>query len=204
MPPEIRVTFLKSDDPLLSEVERLFQQMYDDQRGQGLLLHPPPDASGRWLAGIRGALGRLGCLVGAMEGDRLVGFLHAGLHVIPEFLGGGLAGRISHVFLSPGSRRRGVGRRMVEAAVEWLRARGADTVEVQVLSQNLSGLAFWEALGWKVELYQMRKPLRKTGGVEREETVRRPEEGPAGLQDVADVRRDEASPSEQGIRAPAR
>ena len=169
MPPEVRVAFLKSDDPLLPDVERLFQEMYNDQKGRGLVLCPPPDASGRWLAGIRGALGRLGCLVGAIEGDRLVGFLHAGLHVIPEFLGGGLAGRISHVLLSPGSRRRGVGRRMVAAAVEWLRDRGADTVEVQVLSQNLSGLAFWEALGWKVELYQMRRPLRKPGDIERAE-----------------------------------
>lgn len=168
MPPEIRVAFLKGDDPLLPEVERLFRRLYNYQKGRGLILRPPPDASGRWLAGIRGTLGRLGCLVGAVEGDRLVGFLHAGLHVLPEFLGGGLAGRISHVFLSPGSRRRGVGRRMVEAAVEWLRDRGADTVEVQVLAQNLSGLAFWEALGWKVELYQMRRSLRETGGVERE------------------------------------
>jgi GNAT superfamily N-acetyltransferase len=160
MPPEVQVAFLQSDDPLLPDVERLFQQMYDGQKDQGLLLRPPPDASERWLTGIRGALGRLGCLVGAVEGGRLVGFLHAGLHVLPEFLGGGLAGRISHVFLSPEVRRRGVGRRMVEAAVEWLRERGADSVEVQVLSQNLSGLAFWEALGWKMELHQMRRPLR--------------------------------------------
>jgi GNAT superfamily N-acetyltransferase len=106
-----------------------------------------------------------------VEGGRLVGFLHAGLHVLPEFLGGGLAGRISHVFLSPGVRRRGVGRRMVEAAVEWLRDRGADSVEVQVLSQNPSGLAFWEALGWKMELHQMRRPLGKPGDVEGREVA---------------------------------
>ncbi|UCE85139.1 MAG: GNAT family N-acetyltransferase [Deltaproteobacteria bacterium] len=45
-------------------------------------------------------------------------------------------------------RRRGVGRRLVEAALEWLSLRGIARVEVRVASRNPEGQAFWRALGW--------------------------------------------------------
>ena len=45
-------------------------------------------------------------------------------------------------------RRRGIARRLVEAAQAWVRDRGVGRVEIQVASGNREGQAFWRAMGY--------------------------------------------------------
>lgn len=45
-------------------------------------------------------------------------------------------------------RRRGIGRALAAAGVEWARARGVGRLEVRVAHHNVEGQAFWRALGF--------------------------------------------------------
>jgi ribosomal protein S18 acetylase RimI-like enzyme len=57
-------------------------------------------------------------------------------------------GEIDWLFVREGMRRRGAGRQLAEAALVWLRAQGADRVEVHVARGNPAGQAFWSAQGF--------------------------------------------------------
>jgi GNAT superfamily N-acetyltransferase len=55
---------------------------------------------------------------------------------------------ISDLWVEPAARRAGVGRTLVEAALDWIRERDVPRVTVRVLRANQDGQAFWRALGW--------------------------------------------------------
>lgn len=46
------------------------------------------------------------------------------------------------------ARRQGIARRLVDAALAWVRAAGVERIEVQVAALNREGQAFWRALGF--------------------------------------------------------
>ena len=55
---------------------------------------------------------------------------------------------ITDVAVAAAERRRGIGRRLVAAALDWLRVRGVERVEVRVAVRNQEGQGFWRALGF--------------------------------------------------------
>jgi GNAT superfamily N-acetyltransferase len=55
---------------------------------------------------------------------------------------------ITDIAVVASARRRGVGRRLVGAALDWLRLRGIERVEVRVAVRNREGQDFWRALGF--------------------------------------------------------
>lgn len=55
---------------------------------------------------------------------------------------------ITDLGVRPEWRRRGMGRRLVEAAQAWVRDRGVARIEIQVASGNREGQAFWRAMGF--------------------------------------------------------
>ena len=55
---------------------------------------------------------------------------------------------ISDLYVAPSLRRRGCGRALVAAALDWARARGAERVEVRVSPRNPEAQAFWRAAGY--------------------------------------------------------
>jgi ribosomal protein S18 acetylase RimI-like enzyme len=46
------------------------------------------------------------------------------------------------------SRRGGIGRALVSAATQWVKARGVARIEVRVATANREGQAFWRELGF--------------------------------------------------------
>ena len=52
------------------------------------------------------------------------------------------------LYVAPGTRRRGVGRALVDAALAWVREQGVERVELRVVHGNAEGQAFWRALGF--------------------------------------------------------
>jgi ribosomal protein S18 acetylase RimI-like enzyme len=83
--------------------------------------------------------------------DVLVGFDDAG-----EVLGSVMVGHDGHrgwlyyVAARPASRGKGVGRRMVRAAEDWLRQRGIVKVQLLVRETNTSVVSFYAHLGFEV------------------------------------------------------
>jgi len=72
---------------------------------------------------------------------------------------GGLFASIEDLYVRPGDRRRGVGRALLEAAVERCAARGVSYVEVQVEEDEAE--VFYEALGfeWEPGVHVLSKSL---------------------------------------------
>ena len=71
---------------------------------------------------------------GAIEGSVMVGF-------------DGHRGWVYYLAVSPDQRRTGLGRALMAAAEDWLRARGAPKLQLMVREDNAAALDFYEALG---------------------------------------------------------
>lgn len=60
----------------------------------------------------------------------------------------GRRGYISHTAVSPAFQRRGIGKRLVGAALAALREQGIAKVNLVVFARNETGNAFWEKMGF--------------------------------------------------------
>jgi len=72
-----------------------------------------------------------------------------------ETVGGYIAG----AFVHPGARRLKIGRMLVAAAEDWLRAQGVTSAELHVLHVNETARQFWEEVGYEPLTLGMRKKL---------------------------------------------
>ena len=73
-------------------------------------------------------------------------------------------GSFSELVVLPKYRRKGVGERMVEHAVEWFRTQGVLRIEVQVSVINEISTDFWNKLGFSTYLESKYQSILKTGG----------------------------------------
>jgi ribosomal protein S18 acetylase RimI-like enzyme len=62
----------------------------------------------------------------------------------------GHRGTLYYVAVDPACQKRGFGKAMHDAAVDWLRARGVWKVNLMVRSENADVKAFYEKLGYAV------------------------------------------------------
>jgi GNAT superfamily N-acetyltransferase len=85
-------------------------------------------------------------LLVAEEADELVGFTACGASRDED--GEADTGEIRTFFVSPGSWRRGVGRALMQAALEDLRRRGYERCTVWSFAANRQANSFYEALGF--------------------------------------------------------
>lgn len=97
-------------------------------------------------------------LVWEEEGD-LLGFCAAQIEVAPPMVAERARAEITDLFVCEDSRRRGIGRRLVEAVTDWIRERGVRRVEVRVAVRNAEGQAFWRALGYADLVDVLHRPL---------------------------------------------
>jgi ribosomal protein S18 acetylase RimI-like enzyme len=92
-------------------------------------------------AGLRRRLARDRRLfILAWDGERLVGTVIAGWD--------GWRGNLYRLAVSPGSRRRGIARILVEAAETRLGKMGARRITALVLNRNRGARRFWSAAGY--------------------------------------------------------
>ncbi len=62
----------------------------------------------------------------------------------------GRRGYLHHLAVHPASRRRSVGRRLVERCLEALRQAGIRKCNIFLFRQNEEGANFWRSVGWEV------------------------------------------------------
>lgn len=78
--------------------------------------------------------------------------------------------QVGEFFISPEFRREGMGRRMAQALLEWLKANGAVEIQSGVVAGNLRGLRFYEAVGFQIARYALvYRPDRPRDAEEEEE-----------------------------------
>lgn len=87
----------------------------------------------------------------------------AGDAIVGTVLGGhdGRRGYLHHLAVLPAYRKRGIGHRLVESALDAIRAQGIDRCHGFVFRSNEEGLAFWDAAGWMArnDICLISKPL---------------------------------------------
>jgi GNAT superfamily N-acetyltransferase len=126
-------------------------------RTTGMLLPFAVDGEKLWRASMEKTMGRFARLIVAIEEEKAVGFAHGTVRFAPDFLSGVKVGFIHHVYVVSTVRSKGIGARMIQELEEWFREQDVHSYELQVLCENIPGIAFWEKLGYKKELLQMRK-----------------------------------------------
>ncbi len=85
-------------------------------------------------------------------------------------------GRITELYVDPLSRRKGVGRRLMQAAEGYLINQGCDALKVEVFAPNEPARRLYASLGYAVRDIDLFKRVPgKTGGGEAtlEEITRR-------------------------------
>lgn len=156
---EYTVEELTAPEPaLFDQIEPMFLDMYDHMTRNGLLLRLAPGGEKLWRAWVESTLGRLTTLAIARAPDgRVVGFALAAIALMPDYLGGGRVGRCHEAYVAPEARGQRVNSRMMQVLRSWFLAKGASSVEAQVLVGNASAIAVWERIGFRIERFQLRR-----------------------------------------------
>lgn len=63
----------------------------------------------------------------------------------------GHRGWVYYLAVAPASRKRGLGRKMMEAAEHWLRERNAPKIQLMVRDDSEAAIGFYKALGYDVQ-----------------------------------------------------
>ncbi|RKT54191.1 GNAT family N-acetyltransferase [Saccharothrix australiensis] len=91
------------------------------------------------------------CLISGTGPDRPPdGFVTA--HLLGHSTYPGYVGVVEELFVRPDRRRRGIGRALVSAALEHLRAGGADHYRIEVSPDDAEAAALFKELGWEPSL----------------------------------------------------
>ena len=100
---------------------------------------------------------------GAVLATTINKYCYISCRYLPPFFEHRYRGYIHDVYVRDAHRRRGIGRRMVEEILDWLRHRGVNMVELTVAANN-DALGFWERLGFHTYMHQMKLELREERG----------------------------------------
>jgi putative acetyltransferase len=73
----------------------------------------------------------------------------------------GRRGYIHHLAIHPNQRRRGIGRRLVDRALDELARVQIDKCHIFVFRENSAAIAFWQRIGWtdRIDLEVLSRPL---------------------------------------------
>ncbi|MGF7056735.1 GNAT family N-acetyltransferase [Brassicibacter mesophilus] len=84
------------------------------------------------------------------------GFIKAEIRTAPEIFGGSRSGYISELFIEEKYRGNGLALTLMEKAISWVKSKDADSIRLNVNSENLRAIRFYEKLGFK----EVNKTLR--------------------------------------------
>ncbi len=86
----------------------------------------------------------------AASGDTALGFVGFGT-TRDEDVDSARVGEVHGLYVHPTHWRRGVGRRLLQAAIDELAADGFDTATLWTLADSEASRAFYEAQGWRTD-----------------------------------------------------
>jgi ribosomal protein S18 acetylase RimI-like enzyme len=94
----------------------------------------------------------------AVEGNKAVGYCVAEIQEVPnseiKFYG-----VINHLRVTPGSRRRGAGKKLYDETIKWFRSKDIKVVQVQLLAKNPLARTFWRKEGFEDYQYTWIKKI---------------------------------------------
>ncbi|MDD2694923.1 MAG: GNAT family N-acetyltransferase [Anaerolineales bacterium] len=137
-----------ADFPVLVE---MYTKLNEHFYRLGYRLPHPPDVGQVWLESFQRTLGRFSNVYVAELEGRLVGFMLCRVKRVPAYMGGALVGELSDMWIEAEARRMGIGDRLSRLALDWLRAQGMHSVEIQVLKDNEASWKLYDRMGFQLE-----------------------------------------------------
>ena len=84
----------------------------------------------------------------AMDGDKMVGYLHGEVKDVPHFILGQI-GYVQHLFVTETYRRRGIGEQLYNEIIKWFHSRDIKVVHLDALVRNKVANSFWRKHGYR-------------------------------------------------------
>jgi len=95
----------------------------------------------------------------ATERAQVMGFAHGMLTNSPPPMRDRCIGSVTDLVVGASHRRRGIGRRLVEAVQDWFQRQGAVEIRLTAALCNESAVAFWRAMGFEPWTVTMRRRI---------------------------------------------
>lgn len=144
----------------IKEILPVWGELADFHAALDSAFKPSPEWAREYSAYLRGLMTREDAIaVVAREDHEVVGYAVGRITTLPPFFARRYRGYIHDVFVKREYRRRGIGRRLVEEILAWLRQHRVTLVELTVAVNN-DAIPFWERLGFQVYMHQMKRELR--------------------------------------------
>ena len=121
--------------------------------------HPDPAKQRRGLEMLMAAPERGVMMVARMAGD-IVGMVSAQLGV--STAEGAYSAWVEDMVIAPQWRAHGIGKHLLQAALDWARSRGATRVQLLVDLDNAPALGYYEHLGWQATRLGARRLLLRS------------------------------------------
>lgn len=138
-------------------LEQLFIALYDHLATSGLRSGLAEHGAEQWANSVVPMLGKLTFLIGAWEGDELLGFTAGTLRTLPPHLKGLRYGALTHIFVHERIRGAGTARRLCEALTAQFREKDVSFMETDVLPGNPESREMFEKLGFEVDHLILRR-----------------------------------------------
>lgn len=148
-----------SDEAELGRLGALLVALHHDFDARRFIAPGPgtPRGYGGFLVS---ELARPGALVLVADtGGAVVGYVYAGLEGNDWMALRGPAGAIYDLVVDPAARKQGVGRALLEAAIQALRDRGAPRVVLSTAQRNETAQRLFAAAGFRPTMIEMTREL---------------------------------------------
>ena len=99
------------------------------------------------------------CVMVAELDDVVVGYVYAGLEDTDYMALRGPAGALYDVLVDPAHRGKGIGSQLLDAALAFLKSRGAPRVVLSTASQNAAAQHLFEKAGFRRTMIEMTREL---------------------------------------------
>jgi ribosomal protein S18 acetylase RimI-like enzyme len=127
-----------------------------DHRQQGLA-YSEVNAP-EWIASFERTLGKFSFLWVVEDNNPAIpitGFVLARIKQAPRYYGSAAVGEISDLYVSEDYRGQGIGSALARVAIDQLKERDLEHIEVRVMASNPAA-EFWRRLGFADDFVQMR------------------------------------------------
>ena len=155
------VTVRNAVEADLDRVAELWAEMIELHHGlDERFWRRKPDGNEIFRQWMAEAVGDEKCVLVVAEVDGAVaGFIHGNLVNAPPPVEEKISGNITDVSVGFDYRGKGIGRKLMAAALEWFADRGAEDVTLLAAVKNDCAVSFYEALGFERHTITMWKSL---------------------------------------------
>ncbi len=144
-----------ADLPTLGRLGALLMRVHHDfDRARFLAPGSDPERGYAWFLGTQMATPDCIVLVAEHEGE-VIGYVYAGVEPLSWKELRDEAGFVHDLVVDPPARGRGAGTRLLEAAVDWLRARGMPRVVLWTAAQNTAAQHLFARAAFRRTMVEM-------------------------------------------------